>query len=81
MVPVVFIVRDPADNTDVRRVYVDPEFPQRDAIQDAAKWIVNGGVVALPTDTLYGLAADPFSAARSRGCLPSRGGRPSGHCR
>ena len=38
-----------------------PESPQRDAIQEAAKWIRNGGVVALPTDTLYGLAADPFS--------------------
>ena len=47
----------------MRRVLVDPESPQRDAIQDAARWILNGGVVALPTDTLYGLAADPFSAA------------------
>ena len=44
-------------------MFVDPESPQRDAIQEAAKWIVNGGLVALPTDTLYGLAADPFSAA------------------
>lgn len=47
----------------MRRVFVDPEAPQRDAIQEAAKWILNGGIVALPTDTLYGLAADPFSAA------------------
>lgn len=47
----------------VRRVFVDPGSPQRDAIQEAAKWILNGGVVAVPTDTLYGLAADPFSAA------------------
>jgi L-threonylcarbamoyladenylate synthase len=47
----------------MRRVLVDPEFPQRDAIQEAGKWIRNGGVVAVPTDTLYGLAADPFSAA------------------
>ena len=46
----------------MRRVFVDPEFPQRDAIQEAGRWIVNGGLVALPTDTLYGLAADPFSA-------------------
>jgi L-threonylcarbamoyladenylate synthase len=45
----------------MRRVFVDPESPQRDAIQEAAKWILSGGVVALPTDTLYGLAADPFS--------------------
>ena len=47
----------------MRRVFVDPEAPQRDAIEEAAKWILNGGVVALPTDTLYGLAADPFSSA------------------
>src|SRR5947207_9187555 len=46
----------------MRRVFVDPKSPQRDAIQDAATWIRNGGLVALPTDTLYGLAADPFSA-------------------
>jgi L-threonylcarbamoyladenylate synthase len=47
----------------MRRVFVDPESPQRDAIQEAATWILNSGVVALPTDTLYGLAADPFSPA------------------
>src|SRR3954451_23456343 len=47
----------------MRRVFVDPGSPQRDAIQEAAKWILSGGVVAIPTDTLYGLAADPFSAA------------------
>ena len=46
----------------MRRVFVDRNAPQRDAIQEAAKWILNGGLVALPTDTLYGLAADPFSA-------------------
>jgi len=47
----------------MRRVFVDPGAPQRDAIEEAAKWILDGGVVALPTDTLYGLAADPFDAA------------------
>lgn len=47
----------------MRRVFVDPESPQRDAIQEAAKWILAGGVVALPTDTLYGLGADPCSPA------------------
>jgi L-threonylcarbamoyladenylate synthase len=46
----------------MRRVLVDPDAPQRDALQEAAKWIRNGGLVALPTDTLYGLAADPFRA-------------------
>ncbi|MBI3492471.1 MAG: Sua5/YciO/YrdC/YwlC family protein, partial [Acidobacteria bacterium] len=46
----------------MRRVFVDPGAPQRDAIQEAATWIVRGGVIALPTDTLYGLAVDPFRA-------------------
>src|SRR5882672_5729244 len=46
----------------MRRVFVDPRAPQRDAIQEAATWIVRGGVVAIPTDTLYGLACDPFRA-------------------
>jgi L-threonylcarbamoyladenylate synthase len=60
----------------MRRVLVDPQAPQRDAIQEAAKWIRNGGVVALPTDTLYGLAADPFSAdAVARLCAAK--GRPA----
>lgn len=48
--------------TAMRRVFVDPGAPQRDAIQEAAMWIRRGGVIALPTDTLYGLAVDPFSA-------------------
>jgi L-threonylcarbamoyladenylate synthase len=46
----------------MRRVFVDRGAPQRDAIQEAAKWIRSGGLVVLPTDTLYGLAADPFSS-------------------
>jgi len=45
----------------VRRVFVDPAAPQRDAIEEAATWILKGGLVAIPTDTLYGLSADPFS--------------------
>lgn len=48
--------------TAMRRVFVDPDAPQRDAIQEAATWIRRGGVIAIPTDTLYGLAADPFRA-------------------
>ena len=43
-------------------MFVDPRSPQRDAIEEAAAWIARGGVVAIPTDTLYGLAVDPFSA-------------------
>ena len=46
----------------MRRVFVDPDAPQRDAIHEAAHWIRNGALVAVPTDTLYGLAVDPFRA-------------------
>ena len=46
----------------MRRVWLDPDAPQRDAIEEAAKWILAGRVVAIPTDTLYGLAVDPFNA-------------------
>ena len=47
----------------MRRVFVDPGAPQRDAIEEAVSWILGGGIVAMPTDTLYGLAADPFNRA------------------
>ena len=63
----------------MRRVFVDPQAPQRDALQEAAKWIRNGGLVALPTDTLYGLAADPFrsdAVARVFAVKGRAGGHP-----
>lgn len=44
----------------MRRVFVNPKAPHRDAVQEAAARILRGGVVALPTDTLYGLAVNPF---------------------
>jgi L-threonylcarbamoyladenylate synthase len=46
----------------MRRVFVDSGAPQRDAIEEAGTWIRSGSVIAIPTDTLYGLAADPFNA-------------------
>ncbi|HEX4346905.1 MAG TPA: L-threonylcarbamoyladenylate synthase, partial [Vicinamibacterales bacterium] len=41
---------------------MDASAPDRALIGRAAESIRRGGVVAMPTDTLYGLAADPFSA-------------------
>jgi L-threonylcarbamoyladenylate synthase len=57
---------------------VDPAAPQRDALLEAAKWIVNGGLVALPTDTLYGLAVDPFQPDAVCRVLAVKG-RQAGH--
>ncbi len=47
----------------MRRVAIDPRSPATAAIDAAAAAVLAGHVVAIPTDTLYGLAADPFSAA------------------
>jgi len=60
----------------MRRVWVDPASPQRDAIEEAGKWIRAGRVVAIPTDTLYGLAADPFSDAAVDALFAAKG-RPA----
>jgi len=46
-----------------RRLLIDPINPSADALAPAAEWLRSGGVVAYPTDTLYGLAVDPASAS------------------
>ena len=47
----------------MRRVTIDAEEPSRETLAAAAAVIHAGGVVAMPTDTLYGFAADPNSSA------------------
>jgi L-threonylcarbamoyladenylate synthase len=45
----------------VIRLRVEPVDPDRAVVERAAAVIRAGGVVAVPTDTLYGLAADAFN--------------------
>jgi L-threonylcarbamoyladenylate synthase len=45
----------------MRRLTVDPDAPATPALDAAAAVLRAGQVIAIPTDTLYGLAADPFS--------------------
>jgi L-threonylcarbamoyladenylate synthase len=45
----------------VRHLFTDPEAPDPEAMAIAAEVVLRGGVVAYPTDTLYGLAVDPVS--------------------
>lgn len=45
----------------MRRLVVDAASPDGRALEDAAFVIRSGGIVAVPTDTLYGLAVDPFN--------------------
>jgi len=42
---------------------VSAEAPEPSAIRYAAEFIARGRVVGIPTDTFYGLAADPFNLA------------------
>jgi L-threonylcarbamoyladenylate synthase len=42
---------------------IDPIAPQSERVARAAYLIRQGQLVAIPTDTLYGLAADPFQTA------------------
>jgi L-threonylcarbamoyladenylate synthase len=43
------------------RLVIDPDRPDPVTIERAADVLRNGGVAAIPTDTLYGLAVDPFN--------------------
>ena len=45
------------------RLVVDAASPDVKLLEQAAAAIIEGGVVGMPTDTLYGLAADPFNEA------------------
>src|SRR5258708_30462337 len=42
---------------------VDAQSPQNEVLRYAADFLARGCVVGIPTDTFYGLAADPFNLA------------------
>jgi L-threonylcarbamoyladenylate synthase len=42
---------------------VNTQSPEPDVLRYAAHFLTRGSVVGIPTDTLYGLAADPFNLA------------------
>jgi len=48
-------------NQDVRILAVNPMQPREDRLQEAADVLLEGGIVALPTETFYGLAVDAFN--------------------
>jgi len=54
-------------------VVVDPEQPQQEAIERAAAAIRRGRVVAIPTDALYTLVADPFNLRAVAGVFRAKG--------
>jgi L-threonylcarbamoyladenylate synthase len=60
-----------------RLLRVDPTDCRSADLEAAADWLRAGGIVAYPTDTLYGLAVDPMSG-RAVDALCALKGRPPG---
>ena len=55
---------------------VDPQHPQPERIRQAARIIQAGGLVAFPTETVYGLGADAFNAEAVLSIFTAKG-RPA----
>jgi L-threonylcarbamoyladenylate synthase len=62
----------------MRVLAVDPERPDPAAIAEAADVLRAGGLVAFPTETVYGLGARALDEAAVRKVFAAKG-RPSGH--
>ena len=50
-----------SENLPVEVVKVSSEAPEDQVIRYAAGFIKRGEIVSIPTDTVYGLSADPFN--------------------
>jgi L-threonylcarbamoyladenylate synthase len=57
----------------MRRLLTDPAEPAGTAIAEAVEVLRGGGVVAYPTDTLYGLAVDPANETAVRRLFDLKG--------
>src|ERR1700736_2763888 len=57
-------------------VEIDPEEPQPDVPERAAAAVLRGKVVAIPTDALYVLVADPFNLRAVAGVFKAKGREP-----
>ncbi|MCD8299869.1 MAG: threonylcarbamoyl-AMP synthase, partial [Clostridiales bacterium] len=55
---------------------IDPINPEKDIISEAAAIIKDGGLVAFPTETVYGLGADALYAEGAKRIYAAKG-RPS----
>ena len=57
-------------------VEIDPEAPQPPVLERAAAAVRRGKVVAIPTDALYALVADPFNLRAVSGVFKAKGREP-----
>jgi L-threonylcarbamoyladenylate synthase len=58
-------------------VEIDPQDPQPEALERAAAAVRRGQVVAIPTDALYLLVADPFNLRSVTGVFHAKGREPN----
>src|SRR5450432_1581716 len=58
-------------------VEIDVEAPQPEALERAAAAVRRGKVVAIPTDALYSLVADPFNLRAVSGVFLAKGREPN----
>ena len=54
-------------------VKIDPDKPQEEAIKEAARIIKDGGLVAFPTETVYGLGTDALNEEAVRRIFKVKG--------
>src|ERR1700740_3073980 len=66
--------RDPNMANDL--VEIDPEKPQPEVLERAAAAVRRGKVVAIPTDALYTLVADPFNLHAVTQVFAAKGREP-----
>lgn len=59
----------------MRRLTVSPDQPEPDVIAAAVSILQDGGIVAFPTDTVYGLAVDPRNETAVERLFAAKGRR------
>lgn len=64
------------DRMDTRLFTINPKKPDKAALEEAGKIIKKGGLVAFPTETVYGLGGDALNKESSKKIYAAKG-RPS----
>lgn len=59
-----------------RQIKVDPLNPDPEVIEEAARILLRGGLVAFPTETVYGLGANALDAKAVAGIFEAKGRPP-----
>ena len=64
----------------MKRIKVEPDRPEPEAIARAAEVLRAGGIVAFPTETVYGICADALNPAAVRRLYEAKGRDPEKAC-